>query len=315
MLLRDAFEVFCQRGSTTYRGVARRTVGGMDGKSWRKMLQDSKVYKTPKALAQGVLIFSEICQGQRIMDFQGFEVAIAKVGERKGMTGSDIGAYLSHMAEQFHTATGGSMPSRDPLTKDQMKEAIKKRASEKSDKIPPPPPPPLKAEKVKTTKPAPAPGSAESGAAAAATTTQSKKKDSGPEPPNLKEIARQNQLLDAQKAALAELNRSLASGIPYEDPPVVAQKKSKRNVTRGAGAAADATEAAAAAAATTAGATETCSANAANTVNAANAANAANRAFSWEAKEKVTIKLRENPSSWDWASVEGQDKEARRKRK
>ena len=129
LTLRDAFEVFCTRGSSTFRGVPQRAVGGMDAKSWRKMLQDSKVYKTPKALAQGVLIFNEVCNGMRVIDIDQFEIGIAKVGERKGMTGSDISAYLRHMAEEFHNLNShGSSIGNKIVSKEQMKEALKERA-------------------------------------------------------------------------------------------------------------------------------------------------------------------------------------------
>jgi hypothetical protein len=204
------------------------------------------------------------------------------------MTGSDIGAYLSHMAEQFHTASGGSIGTEAP-TKEQMKEAIKARAAEKKDKIPPPPQPKKKvaaprAKGVPTPAPAPAAGAGAGAGAGAANGTsaettsaapQAKKTDGSPAPPNLKEIAKQNQLLDAQKAMLEDLNKSLASGIPYEDPPV-AKKSKKRGVGTG------------------------------KAEGSATAPDAASATFSWEAKEMKTMKLRENPSSWDWASVEGQ---------
>lgn len=260
MHLRDTFEVFCNRGATTFRGVPKRAIGGMDAKSWRKMLADSKVYKTPKALANGVLIFSEVCGRTQVMDFDQFKEALAKVGERKGMTGSDIGAYLSHMADGFHAAVGGSL-SRQVLSKEQMKAAIKQREKEQSKQIPlPQPAPPV--EKSKKAQPAAAP-------VGGATPTEKKvaaSQSDAPKPPNLKEIAKQNQALDAQKEVLRQLNSQLASGLPLSDESEDAQK-------------------------------------------------GGNNGFSWDRKEKFSVKLRENATSWDWHSVEGHREPPERKKK
>ena len=260
MILRDAFEIFCNRGATTYRGVPKRACGGMDAKSWRKMLQDSKVYRTPKALASGVLVFSEVCGGMRVMDYDSFEYALSKVGKGKGMTGSDIAAYLCHMAEQFHATSGGSMP-KGALTKDEMKAAIKKRTEEKPAKITHTQPE-VKAKpisKVKAAAKAIMATQVMAGTGASVST-----KDSEPKAPNLKEIAKQNQALDAQKAILVEINRQLATRKPLE----VDETESKKGIKK---------------------------------------ATPAPGAFSWDAKESYSIKLRENASAWGWYSVEGHD--------
>lgn len=257
MHLRDTFEVFCNRGATTFRGVPKRAIGGMDAKSWRKMLADSKVYKTPKALANGVLIFSEVCGGARVMDFDQFKEALAKVGERKGMTGSDIAAYLAHMAEGFHAAAGSS-PCHAVVSKEQMKAAIKKREKDQNKKIPPPLPNPSVDKSKKAQPAASAVPTGETHADKKVTASES----DAPKPPNLKEIAKQNQALDAQKEILRQLNSQLASGEPLSEE---AQKQ--------------------------------------------------NNGFSWDNKEKFSVKLRENATSWDWHSVEGHREAAERKKK
>ena len=135
MNIRDAFEVFCARSAPTFRGITQPTNGMMDAKAWRKMLQDGQVYKTSKGLAKGVLIFSEVTasSGLRCMDFKVFTDAIDKVGTRKGMTGSDMSAYICHMAQQFHqqSVEAGKMVPDGPMNKDAMKELIRKRDAER----------------------------------------------------------------------------------------------------------------------------------------------------------------------------------------
>ena len=142
----------------------------------------------------------------------------------------------------------------------------------KSEKIPPPPPPAAKAaitnpeSKMKT-------------AAKAVIATQvmaagKPKDDDGPKVPNLKEIAKQNQALDAQKAILVEINKQLASGKPLEDDEMEHIKNGTQKAKK--------------------------------KVNPPGA-------FSWDAKEEKSIRLRENATAWNWYSVEGFEPGKRRK--
>ena len=298
MILRDAFEVFKNRSSSLFRGVPQ-TSNGMDAKAWRNMLKDSQLYKTTKGLAKGVLIFSEVTGGSgiRLMDFNTFQEALEKVGSRKGMSGSDISAYICHMASQFHQqAVESGDPkarARGPLNKEDMKELIRKRSQEKLQGIPPPPPKSnsikIKA-KSKTHRVLLAPIT--DNLHAEAKTSSSAPIPNGPNPPrviqnadsnriledpsrqvlkdanaisskaatgavltstiqapNLREIAKQNQQLDAQKAILREINVQLASRVPFNDD---------------------------------------------------NPGNTNPSGFSWERPEARAVRLQDNASSWDW---------------
>ena len=78
-----------------------------------------------------------------MQDFDQFNSSMDLVGNRKrpAMTGSDISAYLTHMAQKFHQSSGGGgMVSRTAPTKESMKLAIiESKNAAKVAKIPPPP--------------------------------------------------------------------------------------------------------------------------------------------------------------------------------
>ena len=93
--LREAYEIFLDRGSPICKGERRRPVGGMNAAGWRKMCRDIRLWKD---LAKASIIFEEVTRGQRAMDFELFQTALAIAAERKNVTLSDMAGFVQHYA-------------------------------------------------------------------------------------------------------------------------------------------------------------------------------------------------------------------------
>ena len=163
------------------------------------------------------------------MDFDQYNSSMEVIGSRKKpvMTGSDISAYLIHMAQRFHQSSGGgSMVSRTAPTKDSMKALIiANKEAAKVDGIPAAPSKPVFKKSNLTTKAAAQSANAASTntsnntsnqtSNAASTTGNTGKsgelKKEEEDMPDLKEIARLNQMKDEQLLQLEKMNEQLSN--------------------------------------------------------------------------------------------------------
>jgi len=323
MNLRDAFEVFCARSAPTFRGITQPTNGMMDAKAWRKMLMDSKVYNTAKGLAKGVLIFSEVTSstGLRSIDFKAFQDAIDKVGTRKGMTGSDISAYVTHMAQQFHqqAVEAGKSGTDGPLSKEDMKELIRQRNAERlTAAMPAPVAPKLKTLNAKQKKLKELQNSQSLDALQALGATKAVQSSISIVASDGKEKVSVTAPVEHEESALGSIKpKPVGASAPAAQMFVLNEKKSRDSGSSGGGGgngvggggdtsglkAPNLKEIARQNQALDAQKAMLRSLNAQlQSGTAAEEGEIADTGFSWDNKEKHSVKLRENATAWDWST-------------
>lgn len=242
--LQDAFEVYKGLGVPKFRGVTQRT-SGMNRAAWRRAMKDSKMYKEDE-LAKCLIAFDGATQGNNIMTFEDFEVALEHAGKQKKMSGSDVGLIIVHKAmkiveEQSSTGQIERKPTLESLKAEMRKELAK--GKQKINMGPPPMPKRVKKGGAPRKPPAPEtkpksgggdsdpPSSTKDGEK----DTEEKKvgEEKKEEPPeqekkeeeeedevDFKAIAARNQYLEEQQRQLAELNAQLKTGEGMTDKEV-----------------------------------------------------------------------------------------------
>lgn len=227
--LEEAFEVLKGQSLVTFRGVQRPSVG-MNRACWSKACTHSKLYK-PEQFALCMIAFDGATQGASIMDFTSFQVALDIVGKHKKMSGTDIGAYLTHAAMKIVEENSAKGIVRKKQTKESMKEDIRKAmAKAKGKTIPPPPakekPKPTFKQAAKLVSAANAfknimkekvegrekeAGEDEEDEKKPSSKASAKEEeDKDDDVPDIKAIAARNQYLEKQAQLLADLNSRLA---------------------------------------------------------------------------------------------------------
>ena len=221
--LEDTFEVLKSQSLVTFKGVQRPSVG-MNRASWTKACTQSKLYK-PEELALCMIAFNGATQGGSSMDFLSFQLALDIVGKHKKMSGTDVGAYLTHAAKKIVEENSAKGLVRKKHTKESMKEDIRKSMAKGKGKSVPPPAP-LQREKpsfkqaanlvkaankfknVLKSKEVDEKGGTEE---EEEEEEKGKDKDEGKDDvPDIKAIAARNQYLEEQARLLADLNCRLA---------------------------------------------------------------------------------------------------------
>ena len=104
LTLREAYEVFLDRGAPIFKGERRRPAGGMNASCWRKMCKDIRLWKD---LAKANVVFEEVTRGQRAMDFDLFQTALVIAAERKNVTAADMMGFVQHYATSYSSTYGG----------------------------------------------------------------------------------------------------------------------------------------------------------------------------------------------------------------
>ena len=216
--LEDTFEVLKGQSLVTFRGVQRPSVG-MNRACWAKACTQSKLYK-PEESAKCMIAFNGATQGGSIMDFLSFQIALDIVGKQKKMSGTDVGAYLTHAAKKIVEENSAKGLVRKKQTKESMKEDIRKAMAKDKGKGLPPVALPMK-DKPSFKKAANLVKAANSFKNIAkervAERNEYEKKedkevdeDREDDAPDIKAIAARNQYLEKQAQLLSDLNRRLA---------------------------------------------------------------------------------------------------------
>lgn len=232
----------------------------MNRATWTKACIRSKLYK-PTELVKCNIAFDGATQGASVMDFDSFQLALDIAGNHKKMSGTDIGAYLTHSAMKIVEENAAKGIIRRAPTKESMKADIRKALAKSKEKVNYAPPPAQRKKKMIRRPPgsgsAGKEGDAEDKDDAEAVDGKEKeakaegeeKKEEGGDDdvPDIKAIAARNQYLESQAKLLADLNARLAEKKPLTD------KEIKKDKT-----------------------------------------------FSWDTKEKVTTRVLETPGYWDW---------------